>query len=131
MLALYAQTEPHAAYTALTYGLHGSYSFILRTVPAPKDALAAVDNLISEVLLSALVGRDNLPTPELGLLQLPARLGAIGLPCLSAMAPTELSASQAMTNIQVEEICRQNIPHATPELKVVHEAMKMRNAWKS
>ena len=99
MLALYAETEPHAAYTALTHGLCGRYSFILRTVPAPKDALAAVDNLISEVLLPALVGRDNLPTPELGLLQLPARLGGIGLPCLSAMAPTELSASQAMTNI--------------------------------
>ena len=37
-----------------------------------------------------------------------------------------------MTNIQAEEICQQNIPHATPELKVVHKkAVKMRNVWKS
>ena len=48
------------------------------------------------------------------------------------MASIELSASQAMTNIQVEETCQQSIPQAILRLKVVHkEAVKMRNVWKS
>ena len=103
-------------------------------MPAPKDTLglAAVDNLISKVLLPDLVGRGNVPKSELDLLHFPARLGCIGLPCLSAMAPFELSELQTMTNIQVEEICQQNTSHAIPKLKVVHkEAVEMRNLWKS
>ena len=130
-LAVFAKTEPHAAFAALSHGLRGRYTYLLRTLPAPETLLQSLDSQLVDKLLPALTGRVNFSADELALLRLPARLGVMGLPNFSAVASTELSASKNMTRSQVQEILLQNVQHETPSVRSVHqEAVKERNSAK-
>ena len=103
-----AKTEPHAAHAALTHGLRGRWTYVMRTLAMPETDQLALDAAVVE-LLSTLTGRGTpLHDDELALLQLPCRLGGIGVPSFKSMACRELSASQAMTCHQVDEIIHQN-----------------------
>ena len=80
----------------------------MRTLAMPETDQLALDAAVVE-LLSTLTGRGTpLHDDELALLQLPCRLGGIGVPSFKSMACRELSASQAMTCHQVDEIIHQN-----------------------
>ena len=130
-LATFAATEPHAAFTALTHGLRGKYTFILRTLPVDEEDLQPLDDKIANVLLPVLLGRGKLAESMMALLRLPARLGGIGLPFLSAVAKTEFTASQAMTKGQVKEMVRQNMNHKLPSVENLHaDAVRARNVSK-
>ena len=131
-LSQFAQTEPHAAFTALTHGLRGRYTYILRTLPVSLEGLQSMDDTIVTLLLPALTGRTNFSTEEIELLRLPARLGGIGIPHLVGMAGDELVGSTAMTKGQVREIVLQNTDHPTPQVDTVHrEAVQSRNHRKA
>ena len=130
-LATFATTEPHAAFTALTPGLRGKCTFILRTLPVDEEDLQPLDDKIANVLLPVLLGRGKFAESMMALLRLPARLGGIGLPFLSAVAKTEFTASQAMTKGQVEEMVRQNMNHKLPSVENLHaDVVRARNASK-
>ena len=73
-----AKTEPHAAYAAISHGLRGRWTYLLRTVPFPAQCLTDLDKVITEELLPALAGRDSFLPEELNLLRLPCRLGGGG-----------------------------------------------------
>ena len=130
-LAAFASTEPHAAFAALTHGLWGRYTFILRTLPVDEGVLLPIDESLTDVFLPVLLGRGKLSENAMALLKLPARLGGIGLPCLSTMAENELAASRAMTKGQIEELLHQNVNHVLPSVETLHRAaVKARNATK-
>ena len=130
-LVTFPNTEPHAAFAALTHGLHDKYTYLLRTLPAPVDGLEDMDNAIVNRLLPSLTGRVNFTAAELELLRLPARLGGMGIPHLQAMAAHHLAGSKEMTKGQVQEILMQNCEHDTPSVKVVHsDAERSRNTMK-
>ena len=131
-LATFAVTEPHAAFAALTHGLHGKYTYLLRTLPAPVEGLDDLDNAIVQWLLPALTGRAKFSDAELELLRLPARLGGMGLPHLRAVAADHLAGSREMTKGQVNEIFMQNCQHDTPTVNTLHrEAESARNRMKN
>ena len=43
-----ASTEPHAAYAALSHGLHGRWTFLLRTLEFSDEQRTTLDSVITE-----------------------------------------------------------------------------------
>ena len=78
------------------------------TLAMPEAAQLALDNLVAELLLTLTGRKAALEDDELALLQLPCRLGGIGVPSLTFMARCELAASHAVTSHQVDEIIHQH-----------------------
>lgn len=105
-LAKIAESEPHAAYAALTHGLRGRWTYIFRTLQIPPDFLVPLEMAIGDVT-KAVTGRLELGEEELTMLRLPARLGGIGLPDVRAIANNEHVASKSVTDNQVLEIVHQ------------------------
>ena len=127
-LTRFARTEPHAAFCALTQGLRSRYTYICRTVPTATKVVSALDAHLEEKFLPTITGHHRFTADELSLLRLPARLGGIGLPSLSATADADLAAASSMTSAQVKEILLQNVPHETPTFAEVHiAAIKAKN----
>ena len=122
VLARFAQTEPHAAFAALGHGLRSKFAFLLRTLPPALEVLQKVDSQLEERYLPAVSGHADFTPDELSLLRLPARLGGTSWPCLAEAADFEHKASKGMTDAQVEEIVKQNAPHAVPSIGSVHKA---------
>ena len=132
VLTIFAQTEPHAAHAALTHGLRSKYTFLLRTLPDHNKALDKIDKFLTEEFLPAVSNRKGFTTAELAMLQLPARLGGIGLPSLADIAVSGLEASKDMTLSQVSEIVEQNVPHKAATIGQMHRsAVQARNAAKA
>ena len=122
VLAKFAQTEPHAAFTALTHGLRGRYTYLLRTMPDTAASVKRVDDFFEQDLLPALSYKKFFTSNDMHLLRLPARLGGLGLPSLAEAATFELQASKKMTGAQVDEILLQNTPHPVESVEKVHVA---------
>ena len=100
-LAQITKTKPHAPHAALTHGLRGYWIYVMRTLAMPEAAQLALDNSVAELLLT-LTGRNGaLADDELALLQMPCRLGGVGVPSFTFMA-------QAVTGHQVDEIIHQH-----------------------
>ena len=67
-----AETQPHAAYTAIAHGMVGKWNYLSRTIPNISDHLVPLEVSIRTKLIPALTGR---PHNERDLLALPVRLG--------------------------------------------------------
>lgn len=131
VLSTIAETEPHAAFTALTHGLRSKYTYLLRTLPAITGYLEKVDKFLQEELLPRLTHRKTFNADDLEMLRLPARLGGIGLPSLAGTAAFELASSKAMTAAQVNEIIQQNVDREAARVEDVRmAAVRARNAAK-
>ena len=70
-----AQTQPHAAYAALTHGFCSKWSFLSRVVEGIDKLLKPLEEVIVHKLIPALTGRSAISQTERELLSLPARLG--------------------------------------------------------
>ena len=77
-LSKIATSQPHAAYAALTHGLLSKWTYLLRTVPDVSNLLHPIE-AIRYSFLPALTGRTGLNDMERNLLELPARLGGLGM----------------------------------------------------
>ena len=118
-LAELARTEPHACYAAMTHGLRGRWSYVLRTVQVASSVVQPLDDAIVESLLPALSVRARFTDAELSLLRLPARLAELGLPHLAAMAESEFQASLLVTAGQVAQIVGQDSGSLPPTCRDV------------
>ena len=79
-LATIAESQPHAAYAALTHGLIGRWSYLSRTVSNITDLLQPLEDAIRHQLIPTQTGRTGITDMERDLLALPTRLGGIGIP---------------------------------------------------
>ena len=73
-LATIAESQPHAAYAALTHGLVGRWSYLSQTVSNITDLLQSLEDAIRHHLIPALTGRMGITDMERDLLALPTRL---------------------------------------------------------
>ena len=96
-LAEIAKAEPHAAYTAFTFGIKHRWTFIMRTVPNIEHLLLPLEETIQEKLLPALAGRHHPSVRDRAIIALPPRLGGLGIPNPLGQAETELQNSKALT----------------------------------
>ena len=96
-LAEIANTQPHAAYTAFTFGMKHRWNFIMRTVPDIGDQLRPLETAISQTLIPALAN-GLVPTyRERAIIALPPRLGGMGIPNPVGMATIEHQNSKKLT----------------------------------
>ena len=78
-LSSIAVSQPHAAYAALSHGLFSKWTYLLRTLLDISDLFELLEESIRHNLLPALTGRTGLNNLERNLLELPARLGGLGI----------------------------------------------------
>ena len=78
-LADFAKTQPHAAYSAFTHGILSRYTFFMRTIPAMREFIKPVDDVIRLELLSALLN-SIVPEVDRQLYSLLLRHGGLGIP---------------------------------------------------
>ena len=95
-LSIIANTHPQAAYAAFTHGIVGKWTYLARTTPNIGPLLQPLEDIIRTKLLPALCGRAAPNDTERDLLELPARLGGIGV-----INPTTLSDSAYSASKQI------------------------------
>lgn len=93
-LSVIAESEPHAAYAALTHGLMGHWIYFLRTINGIAPMLQPLEDVLRQKFLPALTGREAPGDTERNLLGLPVRYGGLGL-----LNPTTLGDSFEQSRI--------------------------------
>ena len=73
-----AKSQPHSAYSALTKGLCSRWNFLLRTVPNIADLLQPLEDVIRQLFIPALIGR-QINDEERRIFALPCRMGGMGI----------------------------------------------------
>ena len=109
-LAEMARSEPHAAYSAFTFGVKHRWNFLMRTVPNIGPLFAPLEATIREKLLPELTGRHILARedPERAIIALPPRLGGLGIPNPWKIADTEHQNSMKLTAQLTQRIVDQD-----------------------
>jgi len=112
-LTKFAETEPHAAYCALTHGLRSKWTFIMRTMDVGGASLQPLDDSIMKRLLPAVTGRETFSTSQRDVLRLPTRLGGLAVPDVLAEAEKQRTASKSVVAPLVTKILAQAAPTDT------------------
>ena len=101
-------TQPHSAYSALTHGLLGRWTFLSRTLPGIGDLFSPLEQTIRVYLLPTLTGKCAFSDVERQLISLPSRLGGLGIinPCDASAF--QFAASQRVTGPLVSLILEQD-----------------------
>ncbi|XP_063615254.1 uncharacterized protein LOC134788297 [Penaeus indicus] len=96
-LAKIATIEPHAAYTALTFGIRHRWNYLMRTVPGIGHLLEPLEQTIKRELLPALIGGCNPTDVEWSIFELPPRKGGLWIPNPCKLADIEYENSIKLT----------------------------------
>ena len=101
VLSTIANTQPHAAFTALTYGFAGKWNYLGRVHMGLEAQFGRSEESIRTSFLGAVTGR-AVSDVDRDLLSLPAKLGGIGVPnpvsCASAARQSALSVTQPLVD---------------------------------
>ena len=120
ILSNMAKTEPHAAYSAYTHGLQHRWNFVMRTIPDISSLLTLLENSIKTTFLPALLRYPTIEDDERALLELPPRLGGMGITFSEKLAVVENLNSLNLTRSLTEKIVAQD-PHGVIDQSVVNE----------
>ena len=115
-LAQVAEIEPHAAYTAFTFGVRHKWNHIMRTVPNIEHLLQPLEDAIRTEFIPALTGRHNPTDLERQIMELPPRLGGLGIPNPCKLARLENENSLKLTASLTHHIENQD-PHGEIDLE--------------
>ena len=96
-LAEIADSQPHAAYGAITHGLSSKWSYLSRTTPNINHLLEPIEYPICTTLLPKLTGQDAPNEIQRCLFSLPARLGSLNIENPSSFASDQFNASRQVT----------------------------------
>ena len=96
-LSVIAESQPHAAYSALTNGLVNRWTFLMRVVPGISNMLQPLENAIRFHLLPAITGRSTFSDAERKVFALPVRNGGLGIPIPMDLADYQSEASSCIT----------------------------------
>ena len=97
LLSSFANTQPHAAYSAFTHGLISKWLFIARTIPDVDDLFQPLEECIRHTFIPPVTGRSPPGDLERDLLALPTRIGGMGIINPIRMCTFEFSASNKLT----------------------------------
>ena len=101
-------SQPHAAYSALTHGLYSKWNDIAQTTPGIEQDLQPLENSIHMKLLPKLTGREPPGEIEHRLFALPARAGGWNLPDPTSFPSTQYRDSKKITAPLIELILVQS-----------------------
>ena len=117
-LSNFAQTEPHAAYTAFTFGLKHKWTYLSRTIPQIETMLQPLEEAIRNVFIPAITKGHNCTDVERDLLALTPRLGGLGIINPTKLAKAEYSNSMKLTSSLSAHIQSQNASGDIDENKI-------------
>ena len=95
-LSQIASSQPQAAYAALTHGLISKWTYLQRTVDDISDIFKPLEEAIRLDFLPALTRRTGINNLERNLLELPARLGGLGI-----VNPMKTAANQHSSSLRI------------------------------
>ena len=114
-LSSVALSQPHAAFAVLTHGMCSKWTYLMRTVPDVSELFQPLEDAIRHKLLPALTGRTGLTDQERNLLELPTRLGGLGILNPVKNAATQYDSSIRITKplttsiLKQEKTCQDNV----------------------
>ena len=116
-LSEFADSQPHAAYSALTHGLTSKWTYLSRTTPNISGLLQPLEDKITTVLLPKLTGREAPRKKERTLFTLPASLGRVNINNPALCSHEQYIASLQVTKPLVDLIIsqRNDYPHEALE----------------
>ena len=124
-----AQTRPHSAYCALTHGLIGRWTYVMRTIPDIAPLLAPLEDAIRLHLIPALTGSTACSPILRDLLSLPCRLGGMGIVNPMDIADSQFDASVRVTVPLKELILDQSLTASPPDVRSIKtEAHSLRRS---
>ena len=105
-LAKFATTQPQFSYAAFVFGLRHRWTYFLRTLPDIAPFLEPLEHAIADLLVPAIT--EHVTTQEeRDLLELPVRLGGLGLVNPARIASQEYEAFVMITGSLVRQIVEQ------------------------
>ena len=116
LLSEIAQTRPHSAYCALTHGLIGRWTYVMRSIPYIASLLAPFEDAIRLHLIPALTGFDACSPILRDLLALPCRLSGMGIANPIDIADSQFDASVKATAPIKELIMDQSLTASPPDV---------------
>ncbi|KAG0723439.1 hypothetical protein GWK47_042743 [Chionoecetes opilio] len=108
VLSAMAKTEPHAAYAAYTHGLQHRWNFVMRTIPDISPLLRPLEESIKNTFIPALLRSPVLRNDARALLELPPRLGGMGITSPEKVAEVENLNSINLTRSLTDMIITQD-----------------------
>lgn len=107
-----AKSQPHAAYAAFIHGEQHKYTYFMRTIGGISNFLEPLDEVINNLFIPALFGRE-LDEAERKVLELPIKEGGLGLRNISSRADLAYEASKEITQPLTNQIISQseNLPN--------------------
>ena len=108
VLANIAKTEPHLAYAAFTHGYKHKFTYFMRTIPNISENMKKLDQVIDEILITAIFNGKRLSELDRQLIALPVKCGGMAMPIVSTMSDVQYSNSRSLTNNLVSSIVKQN-----------------------
>ena len=97
LLAKIGESQPHAAYSALTHGLSSRWRYVFRTMPNISVLLQPLEDVIHCTFLPAVLGISPPNDAVRSLLALPPRWGGLGVFNPAVQCILEYSASMDIT----------------------------------
>ena len=93
-----AQTQPHAAYSGLIHGVLSKWAYLQRTIPDVSHLFQPLEDALRHQLLPAITGQSALNDVTRRVLELPARLGGLGITNPAISAQDAYDASRKICN---------------------------------
>ena len=95
-LSIFAESQPQAAYSALTHGRSRKWNYLTLTTVIDPCLLQHLEDAIRDKFLPAITGKGAFSDTERALLALPVQLGGLGI-----VNPTTIPASLYMASISI------------------------------
>ena len=96
-LSSFAKSDPHAAYSAFTYGFLQKWKYVQRTIPDIEDLFQPLEECLRSEFIPSLLGRAVSDT-EREIFELPTKLGGLNIPNLVHTASKEYELSKTRTH---------------------------------
>ena len=103
-----ADSQPHAAYGAITHGFTSKWAYLSRTTPDIGDLLLPLEHAIRTSLLPKLSGRDAPSDIDRCLFALQTRLGGLNIANPAAFAQEQFNNSKLVTKPLVDLVVAKN-----------------------
>ena len=124
-LSVFAESQPHAAFTVLTHGLIGKWCYMARTTSDISNLLEPLEAIICVRLLSQLTGQGLPGVLERNLFTLPARMGGLSITNPAQASFYQLSLSQTVTPLLVNLLTRQD-HHLSPDMAHAQQEARLK-----
>ena len=118
-------SQPQAAYAAFSFGVRHIWTYFLRTIPNIEDLLQPLEEAIRSVLIPTLLNR-TISNQDRRILELPVRLGGLGIVNPSTEAKSNYQYSKRITPPLTKHIIEQKheLPDEAETLKIKKQVEK-------